>query len=189
VLAHKVGLHDQIERVDTLPWDAQTQIGDLNPVGKVPALITNEGRAIYDSAVIVDYLDRQHSGERRLPTEDPARTDVLRRMALADGAMEAIVLVFSELTRRPEALQWDYRIDRQQHKVRRSFDAMNADPMCAEVERFDLGQIATVCCVGWIDFRGESLGVDWRGDRPRLAAWFDTISERESMRLTVPVAH
>jgi len=164
-MAHETGLHDRIERVDTLPWDPQTEIGASNPVGKVPALITEDGTAIYDSSVIVDYLDRQHDGQRLLQDEDPARTDVLRRMALADGAMEAIILVFSEMTRRPENLQWDYWIDRQQTKVHRSLDAMNADPANATTDSFDLGHIATAVCVGWIEFRGEMLGVDWRTGR------------------------
>jgi len=189
VMAHETGLHDAIERVDTLPWDPETEIGASNPVGKVPALITRDGRAIYDSGVIVDYLDRQHDGPRLLPDEDPARTDVLRRMALADGAMEAIILVFSEMTRRPENLQWDYWIDRQQTKVHRSLDAMNEDPANASTDTFDLGHIATAVCVGWVDFRGEMLGVDWRTGRPQLATWFDAVSQRDSMRLTVPVAH
>lgn len=190
VLAHEIGLHKRIERVDTLPWDSASDIGTSNPVGKVPALMLDDGTAIYDSSVIVDYLDRQHGGPRLLPDSDPDRTDILRRMALADGAMEAIILVFSELTRRPENLQWDYWIDRQKNKVRNSLDAMEADPANdVESARFDLGHIATACCVGWIDFRGEMLGVDWRTGRPQLARWFDEISQRESMRLTVPVAH
>lgn len=190
VLAHETGLHDQIERVDTMPWDTATDIGKSNPVGKVPALILENNTAIYDSSVIADYLDRQHDGTRLLPAEDPARTDVLCRMALADGAMEAIVLVFSELTRRPENLQWDYWIDRQQNKVRQSLDAMDANPVNrAGNGQFDLGHIATACCVGWIDFRGEMLGVDWREGRPDLVAWFDEVSQRESMRQTIPVAH
>ena len=178
------------DSVDTLPWDSATDIAASNPVGKVPALIVDDGSAIYDSAVIVDYLDRLHNGPRLLPDEDPARTNVLCRMALADGAMEAIILVFSELTRRPENLQWDYWIDRQQNKVRRSLDAMEADPANrAGTSRFDLGHIATACCVGWIDFRGEMLGVDWRDGRPQLGRWFDEVSQRESMLHTVPVAH
>jgi len=190
VLAHETGLHDRIERVDTLPWDPATDIGASNPVGKVPSLVTEDGTAIYDSGVIVDYLDRQHGGPRLLPDKDPERTNILCRMALADGAMEAIILVFSELTRRPENLQWDYWIDRQQNKVHKSLDAMEADPVNrAGTDRFDLGHIATACCVGWIEFRGEMLGVNWREGRPQLEQWFDEVSQRESMRLTVPVAH
>jgi len=181
VMAHETGLHEKIERVDTLPWDSSTDIGVANPVGKVPALILEDGSAIYDSGVIVDYLDRQHGGKRLLPDEDPARTDILRRMSLADGAMEAIIMVFSELTRRPENLRWDYWIDRQQTKVHRALDAMNTDPANqAGNDRFDLGHIATACCVGWIE---------WREGRALLASWFDEVSERESMRLTLPVAH
>jgi len=189
VLAHETGLHSHIERLNTLPWEPDTQIGGTNPVGKVPALILDDNSVIYDSDVIVDYLDRQHSGARRLPEADPARTDVLRRIALANGAMEAIILVFSELTRRPAHLQWDYWIDRQQTKVHRSLDAMETDPTISDADTFDAGHIAMACCIGWIEFRGSMLGVDWRAGRSRLANWFDLINQRESMQLTVPVAH
>lgn len=187
VMAHECGLHDRIERIDTLPWDPETGIGTVNPVGKVPALLTDDGHAIYDSAVILDYLDRQHGGDLMIPASDPVRTDVLTRAALADGAMEAVILLFAELTRRPEELQWDFWVDRQTTKVARSLDAMNAHPAIKNTQLSDAGAIGFACCVGWIDFRGDILNIDWRTGRPALASWFDEISKRPSMQQTVPV--
>ncbi len=189
VMAHECGLHNQIERIDTLPWDPATQIGSVNPVGKVPALLTDDGHSIYDSAVIVDYLDRQHDNTPVIPATDPDRTDALTRAALADGAMEAVILLFSELTRRPAELQWDFWIDRQTTKVARSLDAMNAHPALQNSDTFDIGQIGIACCVGWVDFRQDILNIDWRANRPELARWFDEVSKRPSMQQTLPVAH
>jgi len=189
VMAHECGLHDAIERIDTLPWEADTRIGELNPAGKVPALLTDQGVAIYDSAVIVDYLDRQHGGTRIIPEADPERTDALTRAALADGAMEAVILLFSELTRRPKELKWDFWVDRQTTKVNRSLDAMETLAALNDEQTFDIGHVGMACCVGWIEFRKDVLGIDWRTGRPRLAAWFDAVSTRPSMQQTIPVQH
>ena len=71
VLAHEVGLHAQIERVDTLPWATDPTVGKVNPIGKVPTLVLDDGATIYDSNVIVDFLDRTHTGPRRLPEVAP----------------------------------------------------------------------------------------------------------------------
>lgn len=185
----ELGLDDQIERVNTLPWEPDTQYGNVNPVGKVPALITDDGQAIYDSPVIIDYLDSLHDGVKLIPVSGPERYEVLRIAALADGMMDAVILLFSELTRRPKELHWDFWDDRMRGTVARSLDALETDAPTFNASQPDLAQITTACGVGWIEFRIETLGIDFRDGHPNLSAWFDEFSKRESMKTSMPVAH
>ena len=185
----ELGLDDQIERVDTLPWEAGTKYGNVNPVGKVPALVTDTGQTIYDSPVIIDYFDSLHDGAKLIPASGPDRYEVLRIAALADGMMDAVILLFSELTRRPKELHWDFWDDRMRNTVARSLDALETDAASFDPSKPDLGQITTACGVGWIEFRLETLGIDFRDGRPTLSAWFDTFSARESMKNSMPKAH
>lgn len=185
----ELGLDGQIERINTLPWESDTKYGDVNPVGKVPALITDTGQAIYDSPVIIDYLDSLHDGPKLIPPSGEERYEVLRIAALADGMMDAVILLFSELTRRPKELHWEYWDDRQRNTVARSLDALEKDATSFDPVQPDLGQITTACAVGWIEFRIELLGIDFRDGHPVLAKWFDTFSERASMKNSMPVAH
>jgi glutathione S-transferase len=185
----ELGLDDQIERVNTLPWEPDTQYGNVNPVGKVPALITDDGQTIYDSPVIIDYFDSLHDGPKLIPAKGQERYEVLRIAALADGMMDAVILLFSELTRRPEELHWDFWDDRMRGTVARSLDALETDASSFDASQPDLGQITTACGVGWIEFRIETLGIDFREGHQTLSRWFDEFSERESMKNSMPVAH
>lgn len=185
----ELGLDNQIERVDTLPWEAGTKYGNVNPVGKVPALVTDTGQTIYDSPVIIDYFDSLNDGEKLIPASGPDRYEVLRIAALADGMMDAVILLFSELTRRPKELHWDFWDDRMRNTVARSLDALETDAASFDPSKPDLGQITTACGVGWIEFRLETLGIDFRDGRPTLSAWFDKFSARESMKNSMPKAH
>ncbi len=123
----ELGLDDQIERVNTLPWEPDTQYGNVNPVGKVPALITDDGQTIYDSPVIIDYFDSLHDGPKLIPAKGQERYEVLRIAALADGMMDAVILLFSELTRRPEELHWDFWDDRMRGTVARIIGRIETD--------------------------------------------------------------
>ena len=108
IAAIECGLDGRIERDETFPWEADTQYGGVNPVGKVPALMTDSGQVLYDSPVIVEYLDSLHDGLKLIPPAGEARFETLRVAALADGKMDAVILLYSELVRRPKDLQWDY---------------------------------------------------------------------------------
>jgi len=108
IAAIECGLHDRIERDETFPWEADTQDGGVNPVGKVPALVTDTGQVLYDSPVIVEYLDSLHDGPKLIPPSGEERFETLRIAALADGMMDAVILLYSELVRSPKDLQWDY---------------------------------------------------------------------------------
>jgi len=185
----ELGLDNQIERVETLPWESGTKYGNVNPVGKVPALVTDSGQTIYDSPVIIDYFDSIHDGAKLIPATGPERYDVLRIAALADGMMDAVILLFSELTRRPKELHWDFWDDRMRNTVARSLDALETDAETFDPSKPDLAQITTACGVGWIEFRLEVLGIDFRDGHPTLSTWFDKFSKRESMKNSMPKAH
>ena len=189
VTAIELGLNDRIERDETFPWATDTQYGGVNPVGKVPALITDDGQVLYDSQVIVEYLDSLHNGRKLIPPSGSKRFDQLRISSLAHGMMDAVILLFSELTRRPPELHWQYWDDRMRGTVDRSLDALEADAARFEPDLPDLAQITTACAVGWIEFRLETLGIDFREGHPVLSRWFDVFSKRPSMLSSVPVAH
>ena len=189
VAAHELGLEDRIERDETFPWDADTQYGGVNPVGKVPALITDEGQGLYDSRVIVEYLDSLHDSRKLIPASGRERFEQLRISALADGMMDAVILLFSELTRRPPELHWQYWDDRMRGTVARSLDALEADAARFDLDRPDIAQISTAVGVGWIEFRIELLGIDFRDGHPVLSDWFDAFSKRPSMQLSMPKSH
>lgn len=189
VAAHECGLHDRIERVDTSPWAADTTYGGVNPVGKVPALITDEGQVLYDSPVIVEYLDSLHDGPKLIPASGPKRFDQLRIAALADGMMDAIILLFSELTRRPPELRWQFWGDRMRGTAARSLDALEGDAAGFDPEKPDIAQISTATGLGWVEFRLDTLGIDFRDGHPTLSAWFDAFSKRPSMQSSLPKAH
>ena len=189
VSAHECGLHDEIERIETFPWETGTSYGTVNPVGKVPALVTDEGQVLYDSKVIVEYLDSLHGGQKLIPMHGQERFECLRISALADGMMDAVILLFSELTRRPEELHWDFWDNRMRATVARSLDALEKDAESFNPDQPDMAQISAAVGIGWIDFRTETIGVDWKTGHPTLVGWFDTFSQRPSMRNSMPVTH
>ena len=146
-------------------------------------LVTDDGVALYDSAVICEYLDTIDSGRRLIPTESPERWQALRVQALADGILEASILFFYEKTLRPEEKHWAPWLDGQTEKARQGLDALERD-----AARFgkdvDLGQICAGVTFAWLEFRGV-LG-DVRKGRPALCDWYDRFRERESMKATAP---
>ncbi len=189
VSAIELRLDDQIQRDETFPWEAKTTYGGVNPVGKVPALVTEDGLVLYDSPVIVEYLDSLHTGPKLIPPTGPERWDALRISALAHGMMDAVILLFSELTRRPSELHWPFWDERMRATVARSLDALEADAAGFDPGRPDIAQITVACACGWIEFRLGVLGIDFRQDHPTLSRWFDAFSERESMKTTMPKTH
>lgn len=188
VAAIECGLDDQIERDETFPWDANTQYGGVNPVGKVPALVTDDAMVLYDSPVIVEYLDSLHDGPKLIPSSGRDRFEALRIAALADGMMDAVILLYSELSRRPKELHWPYWDARMRNTVARSLDALEGDVAGFDPARPDIAQISTAVGVGWIEFRIGILGIDFREGHPALSAWFDAFSRRPSMRDSMPKA-
>ncbi len=188
VTAIECGLSDRIEREETFPWDAKTDYGGVNPVGKVPALITDEGQLLYDSPVIVEYLDSLHEGPKLIPREGKERFETLRISALADGMMDAVILLYHELERRPKELHWEFWDNRMRNTVARALDALDVDAKSFDPAHADIAQISAACGIGWIAYRKAILDIDWSDGRPTLSKWFDAFSRRRSMLESMPRA-
>ena len=187
VAAHELGLADAIEIVPVAmtPVKSVPALNDENPLGKIPALVLDDGTALYDSPVICEYLDTRHDGPRLFPAEGPERWTALRRQALADGLLDAAILCRYETFLRPEERQWTDWIEGQRSKFRRALDALEG-----EAEDFgdtvDIGTVSAGCATDYLDFR--SLDDGWREARPRLAAWLEGFAARPSMQATRPSA-
>lgn len=188
VTASELGLAGRIERIQVAPSVLNREPGleSANPLGKVPALQDDSGNWLYDSAVICEYLDSL-AGGLLVPAAGPARWQVLTRQALADGALDAAVLLRYEQALRPEPLRWDAWLAGQRAKIVGAVDRLEhevAAMTAAPDARPDLAAIAAGCLLGYLDFRHPDIG--WRTDRPALAAWYEHLAERPSMRTTMP---
>jgi len=180
IAIHELGLIDRIRLVDGRPRDDLEGVTRHNPLGKIPVLVTDAGTRIYDSPVICDYLDTEFGGGRLIPAT--RRWEVLTTVALADGIIDATILVRSERLR-PEAQQSPGWIDQHRSKIVRGLAALDARAD-ALVHTFDLGTIAAGCAAGYVPMRIEEFGElrDW----PRLKALADTLASRPSFAATAP---
>jgi glutathione S-transferase len=168
------------------PWDAATGVPARNPLGKVPVLVLDDGTTLFDSRVIVEFLDNASPLSRLLPSGNRERIEVRRWEALADGVIDAAVLVRMEHRRKPAQRSPEW-IERQMGKVRAGLAAMDADlgdkPWCAG-SVYTIADIAVGVCLAWLDFRFPDL--DWRKDHANLARALAKLSERPSFAETVP---
>lgn len=180
--AHETGLVDQIELVATNVWAPDTDIGEDNPVGKVPTLVTDGGEILYDSSVICEYLDSLHDGQKLFPASGGARWQALRLNALGDGMCETGIRRVLEGRLWPESPRQDW-IDRANSTLKLCFKSLE-DEIDALSGPVTIGQISVACALGWLDFRASDLG--WRDDCPALADWFTGFSGRPSMVATEP---
>jgi glutathione S-transferase len=187
ICAHELGLFDRLELVPSTahPVDRDRALVAVNPLGKVPALVTDEKAVLYDSRVICEYLNSLGDG-RLLPAQGAAaRWNVLVDQSLADGMMDAAILTRYETAVRPQNLRWNDWVSGQLDKVTCGLAAI--EPRARALgERVDLGTIALGCALGYLDFRYATLG--WREKHPDTAVWFDRFSKRDSMMSTRPPA-
>lgn len=183
IAAIECGLRERIETVETNPWSPDTDLGEDNPLGKVPALITEDGMVLFDSPVICEYLDSQGAAATLFPAPGPARWSALRVQALGDGILDAAVLRLLE-GRRPEARQSADWAARQKRAIERSLDALEADRSALD-GAVTIGQIAVGAALGYLDFRFAAD--EWRATRPGLTAWYEAFAARPSMQDTIPV--
>ena len=183
--AHELGLSDGIEliSISLSPVSPHEGLRSSNPLGKMPALILEDGSALYDSPVICEYLDTLAGGNRIFPAAGAARWTALRRQALADGIMDAAVLTRYEEAVRPKELRWQDWADGQFLKVRTALDVLESENLS---DAFDIGTISIACALSYLDLRFAREG--WRTSRPRLAAWAAAIATRPSLAATALAA-
>jgi glutathione S-transferase len=182
--AHELGLRKRLELVSAAPHPVKRDpvLVAVNPLGKLPALITDEGAVIFDSHVICEYLNTLGDGHL-IPAPGAARWRVLTDQTLADGMLDAAVLTRYKTNARPEALRWDAWIGGQLEKV--TCGLADLERRAGELAgRIDVGTIALGCALGYLDFRYASMA--WRARHPGLAAWYAAFSQRESMTTTQP---
>ena len=183
VLAEK-RIDCDLELVDVTP--AETPLNAHNPLGKIPTLLLDDGMALYDSRVIVEFLDNVSPIGRLIPEGNRERVAVLRWEALADGVLDAGALLRLE-TLRPKKEQSAAWMERQRGKVERGLAEMAQDlgerDWCHN-ERYTLADIALGCSLGWLAFRHPAF--DWRGKYANLARHYDKLSERPAFAETAP---
>ena len=168
------------------PWKADARAGKLNPLGKVPVLELDDGRTLFDSRVIVGFLDNASPISRLVPAENRERVEARRWEALADGVLDAGVLARLE-NQREAKLRSAPWIERQMGKVRAGLAALDSElgdkPWCVG-NGYTLADIALGVCLGWLDFRYPKM--DWKKDQANLARAFAKLSERQSFSDTLP---
>jgi glutathione S-transferase len=161
-----------VERADT--GDPADPLRAQNPLGKIPVLLLDDGSAVYDSPVILEYLDHRAGGGRIIPRETQARFAALRLQALCDGILDASVLQVLEGRFRPQERHEPKWLDYQADKVTRALAALERQPPARAVAP-DVGHITLACALGYRDLR---FAGSWREDHPRLVAWLDDFAGR-----------
>jgi glutathione S-transferase len=169
-----LGLQDEVSIEKADPTDANDSIRKQNPIGKIPAMIIENGAVLYDSPVILEYLDHRVGGGKIIPQEPDARFAALTLQALGDGILDACILLVYEGRWRPPEMHVQKWTDYQADKVRRAFAVLEAAPPAIGAIP-NVGQITLACALGYGDLRFDGK---WRNDHPRLVAWLDEFSSR-----------
>jgi glutathione S-transferase len=172
--ASVLGLSDKIETQKADPSDETDTLRGQNPVGKIPILVLDDGTTLFDSRVILEYLDHVAGGGKIIPAEPKARFEALRLQALADGVTDASLLVLYEGRYRPAEHHVAKWLDYQSGKVARGFAALEASPPPVD-DVPNVGQIALACLLGHRDLRFQGT---WRASHPKLVAWLDRFAAR-----------
>lgn len=167
-----LGVKDKLEIVDAKTTDPTDSLRAQNPLGKIPILVLEDGTAIYDSRVIVEYLDSL-SDTLSIYPEGADRFTALTLQATADGIIDAAILQVYEKRFRPTELRSDDWVTYQNAKIIRALTALEANPPAHLKERADanIGTIALACALGYLDLRMEGK---WRAECPKLATWLET---------------
>lgn len=182
VVARERGLMAEIEEVACNPMENPPELQRSNPLGKVPALILDDGTAMFDSPVIAEYLDGLGNAPALIPAAGAPRFKVLVAAALGQGVTDAAYNTTME-ARRPEAQQSPEAVERWRAAMRRGLDHMT-DHLQGLPGDLTLGHIACGVALGYLDLRHGYL--DWRDGRADLAAWFEEFKARPAMRETDP---
>ena len=175
------GLQDKVEQVLTNAWAEDTDLPADNPLGKVPALVLDDGVCLFDSRVICEYLDSLNTGAKLFPADGAARWSALRREALGDGLNDAAVARRLEVMR-PDGERSEKWIARQAAAMTRALNVLEQEAD-SFADSFDIGALAVMSALSYLDLRFADD--KWRDGRPKLTAWFDKVSARQSYQATM----
>lgn len=169
IAAAMLDLSDKIRIEVTDTSKAEGPLRDQNPLGKIPTLMLDDGTSLFDSRVIVDYLDHLAGGGKVIPRDATARFSALRMQALCDGILDALLLQVYEKRYRPEQMWHQPWLEYQAEKVARAMDVLEKKPPRLDPLP-DVGQITLACALGYQDLRFEGR---WRAKYPALVQWLD----------------
>jgi glutathione S-transferase len=182
VIAHEIGITDKIELFTINPRTETDKLVPYNPLSKIPVLITDKGEAIYDSPVICEFIDTEYGGNCFLPRSGDRRWQILTGAALADGVLDAAILVRNERLR-PAERQFAEWSDWQMKRVNTGLDRLE-QTIGSFGNALDLRHVGTGCTLGYLEYR---LGAERLLDkRPRLKTWYAALMQRPSFQKTMP---
>jgi len=178
----------ECDLIEESPWTAETTVPTYNPLGKVPVLVLDDGTTLFDSRVIVEYLDTVSPVSRLIPEPSRQRILVKRWEALADGICDAASAIVLERKRQARQQSKDW-LDRQQRKIDLGVKELAqelGDRAWCNGEAYSLADIATGCALAYLDLRHPDL--DWRGSYGNLVKLSEKLSKRPSFAETAPPA-
>ena len=178
IAAHEMGLADRFEKVRSVAAATKphAELMRDNPLSKIPAMVLDDGTPLFDSRVICEYLDGQHSGHKLFPADPALRFTSLRRQALGDGMLDLLILWRGERERQHPSdvmiASFATRKDACLAALEKEADAIASSP-------FSIGHVAVGCALGYMDFRFAMF--PWREKHPNIAAWHAKFNERPSV--------
>lgn len=186
IAAHELGLQDRLECVRTVVGGTKPhlELMQVNPLGKIPTLELEDGRVLYDSFVIIAYLDTLHVGAKLIPAESRARFTALRRHALGNGMLDVGLASLGERFR-PAERQSEAHLELWRLKLRACVDALEREAEALMRDPFSIGHLAIGVALGYLDFRFDSER--WREGHPKLAAWQAAFDARPAVAANPPV--
>jgi glutathione S-transferase len=186
ICAYEAGLADRLALVRSVTSMLRPNLPlmQLNPWNKIPTLVTESGQVLFDSDVIIEYLDSLHTGTKLHPAESSARWQALRWRSSGNAMLDALILWRNECER-PADRQLPVLLDAFRLKVQMGFALLEREAVQLAQAAYSVGHIAIGCALGYVDFRFSEI--DWRAASPRLAAWSEVFGQRRSSQLTVPI--
>jgi glutathione S-transferase len=174
IAAALAGLTDRIEVVAADTNDPNEVLRQQNPLSKIPTLVLEDGSTLFDSRVIVEYLDHLAGGGRIIPKEGQARFEILTLANLCDGIMDASLLLMYEIRFREEAKREAKWVEYQNEKITRALDVLEKKPPAIGATP-DVAAITLACALGYRDLRFQGT---WRKNYPKLVAWLNEFAAR-----------
>lgn len=183
ICVYELGLENRIERISSVVSLSKpnAEVMRDNPLGRIPTLILDDGRVFHESVVICEYLDSLHNGTPLFPAKGEARWTALRRHALGNGMLDALLLWRSEVMK-PPARQTPEWLTTFALKTRNGLATIEADADALVRTPFDIGHVGIGAALAYLDFRFGDFG--WRKDHPRTDAWMQQFSQRDSVKKT-----